>query len=320
MTTTPTLTDTPTNSGAVSRTTHWILVANVWAQTLILVTGAVVRLTSSGLGCPTWPTCTGDSWVPITGQRQGWHKYIEFGNRTLTGVLIVVAICALGAVWWDVRYGKTRRTGLVWLAAVPLLGTFAQAVLGGITVLTKLNPITVSAHFLLSIAIVYASVVLQLRADETGDGPITLTVHRVIRAVAWVLLALGAAVVTLGVVVTGSGPHAGDAVAARYPFDQRIVAWFHADVVLFFVGLLIGVVVCLYVTNAPQVVRTRAWYVVIIAVAQGAIGYSQWFSGLPVALVTLHVLGAGVLWVFLVRFVFSTRTRGAVEAAPAHAA
>ena len=295
--------------------THWILVANVWAQTAILVTGAVVRLTSSGLGCPTWPTCTGSSWVPVTGQSQGWHKYIEFGNRTLTGVLIIIAICALGAVAWDVLYEKTGRKGLVWLAAIPLLGTLAQAVLGGITVLTKLNPYTVSAHFLLSMVIVYASVVLQLRADETGDGPIALTVHKVIRTASWVLLTVGAIVITMGVITTGSGPHAGDSVAARYHFDQRVVAWFHADIVLFFLGLLVGVIISLYVTNAPDRVRTRAWYLVIIAVAQGIIGYSQWFSGLPVALVTLHVLGAGVLWVFLVRFVFSTRTRGAVEAA-----
>jgi cytochrome c oxidase assembly protein subunit 15 len=303
---------TATNSGAVSRLTHWILVANVWAQTLILVTGAVVRLTSSGLGCPTWPTCTGSSWVPISGQVQGWHKYIEFGNRMLTGVLIVVAIAALVAVWWH----KPKRKVLLWLAVVPLLGTFAQAVLGGITVRTHLNPWTVSAHFLVSIAIVYASVVLQIRGDEDSDGPIRLTVHPIVRTASWALLAIGGMVVVLGVVTTGSGPHAGDKVAARFGFDQRIVAWFHADVVLFFLGLLIGVVISLYVTNAPDIVKRRAGYIVIIAIAQGTIGYTQWFTGLPEALVAMHVAGAGLLWVFLVRYVLTTRTRN-LELEPA---
>jgi cytochrome c oxidase assembly protein subunit 15 len=245
--------------------------------------------------------------VPISGQVQGWHKYIEFGNRMLTGVLIVVAIAALVAVWWH----KPKRKVLLWLAVVPLLGTFAQAVLGGITVRTHLNPWTVSAHFLVSIAIVYASVVLQMRGDESSDGPIRLTVHPLVRTASWALLAIGALVVVLGVVTTGSGPHAGDKVAARFALDQRIVAWFHADVVLFFLGLLIGVVISLYVTNAPDIVKRRAGYIVIIAIAQGTIGYTQWFTGLPEALVAMHVAGAGLLWVSLVRYVLTTRTRDA---------
>ncbi len=290
---------------------------NVWVQAFILFSGAVVRLTSSGLGCPTWPTCTGSSWVPVAGQSQGWHKLVEFTNRTLTGVLFVVAIAAFVAVIWHSKVHKHHRPVLIWLAAVPLVGTVIQAVLGGITVLTHLNPWTVSAHFLVSIAIVYAAVVLQIRGDEDGDGPIRLTVQPILRAAAWALVAIGSLVVVLGVVTTGSGPHAGDAIAARYALDQRIVAWFHADVVLFFCGLLIGVLIALYVTSSPDVVRQRAWYLVIIAAIQGTIGYTQWFTGLPVVLVAMHVAGAACLWVFLVRFMLSTRTRNAVDSEPA---
>ena len=299
--------------GAVNRPIHWILVANVWAQSLILLSGAVVRLTSSGLGCPTWPTCTGNSWIPVAGQVQGWHKYVEFTNRTLTGVLIVIAFVAFGAVVFHVFTRQPRRTVLVWLAAVPLFGTFVQAVLGGITVLTKLNPWTVSAHFLVSITIVFFTVTLQIRADETGDGPLVLTVHPIVRKASIFLTCVGGFIVLLGVVTTGSGPHAGDKVAARFHFDQRVVAWFHADTVLFFLGLLIGIIIALYVTDAPDVVRRRAWYIVIIACGQGAIGYTQWFTGLPEALVAMHVAGATLLWVFLTRYLLSTRSRTAVD-------
>jgi heme a synthase len=299
----------PLTPGRVPRWTHWVLVVNVIVQAGILVTGAVVRVTSSGLGCPTWPTCTGSSWFPVAHQKQGWHKYVEYTNRDLTFVLVAVAALAFVAVWWHVRSTQPKRRALFWLGTVPIIGTVLQAILGGITVLLKLNPWTVSAHFLLSIALVYVAVVLQYRADEDGDGPISLTVHPAVRKAAWAVTGVGALVILLGVVTTGSGPHSGDAIAARFPLDQRVVAWFHADIVLLFVGLFLGVLLALYVTNAPALAKQRAWYVVIMVGVQATIGYTQWFTGLPEALVIMHVAGAATLWVLLVRFLLTTRTR-----------
>jgi len=300
------------------RSTPWarrIFIANLVAQMAIIVTGAVVRLTGSGLGCPTWPECVEGSYVPTSRQEESWHKYVEFGNRLLTFVLVLLAVAAVVAVLVDRRRrlgsGGPPRWGLVALACIPLLGTVAQAILGGVTVLTGLHPTTVAAHFLVSMAIVAGCVALVLRSADPGDQPVTLLVRREVRWLTWLLIAVVGIVVVLGVITTGSGPHSGDAQAEhRFSFDPRTVAWLHADAVLFFLGLLVALLLALRLTDAPGRVRRSAWILLAVALAQGAIGYLQYFTGLPIILVGMHVLGAVCLWVAALWVLGVQRTRG----------
>jgi cytochrome c oxidase assembly protein subunit 15 len=280
-----------------SRLVNGLAVANLVAQVAIVVTGGLVRLTGSGLGCPTWPQCVPGSYTPVVEQAEGYHKNIEFGNRLLTFVLTVIAVATAVAVW---RYAGGRRTGgraerrLVVLGVLPLLGVVAQAVLGGITVRMTLHPATVAAHFLLSMVLVAASTVLVLALREP-----LVWLRRPRREVSWLAAALAvtaAAVLVLGTVVTGSGPHSGDAdEPARFGFDPRTVSWLHADVVWLFVGLVAALLLTLRLVEAPPAAMRRAWWLAGITVAQGAIGYVQYATDLPVALVVLHMLGAGVL-------------------------
>ncbi len=300
-----------------------VFIANLVVQVGIIVTGAVVRLTGSGLGCPTWPECVEGSYVPVSRQEESWHKYVEFGNRMLTFVLVVAAIAAIGAALWDRRArkvaGLTARPVILALAFIPFVGTFAQAILGGITVRTGLDPATVSAHFLLSMALIAGCVVLVVRASDPGDRPVVHLVPAAARWLAYSLVAVSAVVVILGVLVTGSGPHSGDAKSEnRYPFDPRTISWLHADVVLLFLGLTIGLLVLLAVINGPRAGVRRTSLLLGIAVAQGIVGYTQYFAGLPAVLVTIHVLGAGLVWVAVLFIPASLRTRGTpIEAANA---
>ena len=294
------------NSGAVSTVTSRILLLNVVAQAAIVVTGGLVRLTGSGLGCPTWPECVPGSYTPVAYQEQQWHKYVEFGNRLLTFALVAIAVVTFIAVW---RHRPHRRP-LLLLAAVPFLGTFGQAVLGGITVITGLNPWLVASHLLLSMVLIAAAVVLYVRGNENGDGAITLNVAPAIRALAWALVVVSGCVVFVGSIVTGSGPHSGDAGAStRFPFDVRSVAWLHADLVLLLMGLIVGIVVALIATSAPQRVRTRALWVLGIALGQGALGYAQYFAGVPWVAVLIHLLGATLVWIAVIALLMSTRER-----------
>lgn len=299
-----------------SRTVRGIFIANLVAQCAIVVTGAIVRLTGSGLGCPTWPECVEGSYTPTARQSQEWHKYVEFGNRLLTFILVVLAIAAIIAALIDARSrrrsGAPRRPVLIVLACIPLIGTFAQAVLGGITVLTGLHPATVSAHFLLSMAIIAGSVSLVVRSGDAGERPLVRLVPPAVTGLAWSLTAVSALVVILGVLVTGSGPHSGDAESEnRFSLDPRMISWLHADVVLLFLGLLVGLIVALHVTGAPLRGRRRAWLLLGIAVAQGALGYTQYFTGLPEVLVMIHVLGSTLVWTAALFIPPALRTRGA---------
>ncbi|MFP5345695.1 MAG: COX15/CtaA family protein [Actinomycetes bacterium] len=283
--------------------TRRILLLNVVAQVGIVLTGGLVRLTGSGLGCPTWPQCVPGSYTPVVHQAQGFHKYIEFGNRTLTSVVSITALLALVAAW---RLGR-RRLRLV--AVLPLLGVALQAAIGGVTVLTGLNPATVALHFLVSMLLVAVSVLLLLRAQE-GDARPRPVVPAPARHLAAVLAAVGAVVLVLGTVVTGSGPHSGDAdTPARFPLDPRTVSWLHADLVLLFLGLLAGLLVALALVKAPAVVQRRARWVLGVALAQGLVGYVQYFTGLPEMLVLVHMLGASLLVVTLTALLVSLRRR-----------
>ena len=282
-----------------------VMLTNLVLEVGIVVTGGLVRLTGSGLGCPTWPQCVPGSFTPVPHQAQGIHKLIEFGNRTLTGVVVVAAVAVILAAW---KLAPGRRA-LLWLSTLPLLGVVAQAVLGGLTVLTGLNPALVASHFLLSMVIVAISTLLLHRACE-GDAPPAPVVRREVGLLARVTVALGAVVLVLGTVVTGSGPHSGDAThPTRFGFDPRSVSWLHADAVMLFTGLVVAMLVAVRMVDGPERAR-RAWLaVLVVTLAQGVIGYVQYFTGLPEAVVALHMLGASLLVVVLTRGLLTLRTR-----------
>jgi cytochrome c oxidase assembly protein subunit 15 len=298
--------------------------ANLVAQIGIVVTGGLVRLTGSGLGCPTWPECVEGSLVPVEGQPEAFRKWIEFGNRMLTFVLVVLAIAAIVAALrmrarWRAE-GSAVRVPILWLAAIPLLGTVAQAVLGGITVVTGLHPATVGAHFLLSMLIIAGCVVLVHRAAEPGDKPLTRLVRAEVRGMSIALVIVSAVVIVLGTTVTGTGPHGGDAdLTERLPFDLRTVAWLHADAVLLFVGLIVGMWLVLRVTNGPERARWWSHFLMALAIVQGVVGYTQWFAGVPWLLVAVHMLLACLVWVATLKLHLSLRSRGLEPASPAPA-
>jgi cytochrome c oxidase assembly protein subunit 15 len=299
-----------TLSGAVQlpRRTGLVLMVNVVAQVGIVVTGGLVRLTGSGLGCPTWPQCVPGSYVPVAHQEQGIHKYIEFGNRTLTGVVGLTALAALVAVWLVVRNaGRPRR--LVALAALPLVGVAVQAVLGGITVRTHLSPETVAAHFLVSALIIVASFAT-LERMRRPDGPAAWVVRPELQWLGTGLAVLTAVVILLGTIVTGSGPHSGDAEApARFALDPRSMSWLHADAVLLWFGLLLALLVAMRLTEATRRAQRAALLPLAVGLVQGVIGYAQYFTGLPVVAVMLHMLGACLLVVAVTRLVLALRER-----------
>ncbi|KGN42771.1 cytochrome oxidase assembly protein [Knoellia aerolata DSM 18566] len=280
-----------------------VLLANLVAQVGIIVTGGLVRLTGSGLGCPTWPECVPGSYVPVQEQAEGFHKVIEFGNRTLTGALGIIAVLAVVAVW---RWTPVRRLKVA--AVTVLVGVVFQALLGGVTVLTELHPVTVSAHFLVSAGLVAAAAYLWFARHE-GEGEPRLLVPEVVRRVAWVTCGVGAVVLTLGTVVTGSGPHSGDADApARFGFDPRTISWLHADAVMLFVGLVVAVWLATRLSSAPTSVATAWRDVLLVTLGQGAIGYVQYLTDLPEVLVLAHMLGAALLVVALTRGVLALRS------------
>ena len=289
--------------------------ANLVAQIGIVVTGGLVRLTGSGLGCPTWPECVDGSLVPTSRQEESWHKMIEFGNRLLTFVLAALAIAAiLGALAWARKLrkdGAPSRRPITLLAAVPLVGTVVQAVLGGITVLTGLHPAIVAAHFLLSIVLIGACVVLVDRAHCPADQPVQFRVRSEVRWLANALIGVAAIVIVIGTVVTGSGPNSGDAdVTHRFGFDQRLVAWLHADAVLLFVGLIIGMLLLLHVLHAAAGIRRAGWILAGVVALNGLVGYAQLFAGLPWAFVATHMLLACLVWVATLRLRLAMTNRG----------
>jgi heme a synthase len=280
-----------------------LLYANLIAQSGIILTGAIVRLTGSGLGCPTWPQCAEGSFTPTAAQAEGFHKWIEFGNRLLTFVLAGIAIAVL--IYGIKKFRDNR--ALLLLSIAPLVGTVFQAVLGGITVLTQLNPFTVMAHFLVSILLVALAVTLIWKAENPQPTVASRTLPATGHYLVQTTFGVGLIVIILGTITTGSGPHSGDTEAARFNLDVRNMAWLHADAVWLFMGLLIGSLVLTKVVKASGVLIKNLQIVLIISLIQGFVGYSQWFSGLPWALVAVHVALAVILWIFLTRAYLSTR-------------
>jgi heme a synthase len=299
------------------RTISRVALANAVANGLIVVTGGAVRLTGSGLGCPTWPNCTDASFVPT--EELAGHGLIEFGNRTLTGVLGVIALATLVVVW------RSPRRDLRPLAVLGFLGIPVQAALGGVTVLTGLNPWTVAAHFLLSAVLVALTTVLWLRSREPGVGqPL---VRRPFALLVTGIAATTAAVLVLGTVVTGSGPHSGDLAedadgalrVDRMGFDPELVSQLHADVVFLLIGLTVALLVALYATDTAGRTRRAARDLLVVQVLQGVVGYVQYFLHLPAVLVLVHMLGAVLVTAYTARLVWSVRGPASelpLEAAP----
>jgi cytochrome c oxidase assembly protein subunit 15 len=272
-----------------------IYTALVILQVGIILTGGAVRLTGSGLGCPTWPQCVSGSIAPVPHQAQGTlHSWIEFGNRLLTVLLVIAIIAAvIGAFRWGKGRGDWKMIRL--LALTQIVGIVAQIVLGGITVLTKLNPFTVSAHFLLSIALIPPTLSLRERIYAKARTDVLPTTRLLIRSVT--LLSL--IVITLGTVVTGSGPHAGDIQAKRYHIDPRTISWIHADAVIALIGLTIALFLVIKVSEPLPIqsfIGKKVLLFLAICLGQGLIGYIQYFTHLPEALVAAHLLGAGLIW------------------------
>ncbi|MGH8892372.1 MAG: COX15/CtaA family protein [Actinomycetes bacterium] len=276
-------------------------------NTVIVVTGGAVRLTASGLGCPTVPKCTETSMV-VT-REMGVHGAIEFGNRLLTFVLAAAVVAALVTAW------RARRRDLVGFAGLLLAGIAGQALLGAVTVLTGLNPVTVMAHFLVSMALIAVAVLAYARAGD-GAAPAPVGVRRDVRAGAWLLTAAVAATLVVGTVVTGTGPHSGDKQAAdRLPFDLETVSQLHADLVFLVVGLSVGMLVAVRAADAPAPLPRRMLTLLAVVVGQGLVGYVQYVTDLPVALVGVHVLGACLVWIATLRVLLAALP--ALSAGPA---
>jgi len=270
----------------------------LFLQAGLILTGGAVRLTGSGLGCPTWPECTPGSYTPVPNQAEGaLHAWIEFGNRLLTFGLVAISLIVLAHVL------ITKRRDLRLLAAGQLIGILGQGVLGGITVLTDLHPLPVAGHLLLSIILVAAAVSLYDRREVPVEK--IKQSDKLVSLLSKSHIALTFIVIVLGTLVTGSGPHAGDEQARRFGFDIRTVAILHADAVIALFGLTLALAVAL---RTNKVVLKKIYIFTFIALAQGAIGYIQYFTGIPEILVAAHLLGATLVWVaaWRLRLVFIT--------------
>jgi heme A synthase len=331
-----------------------------------IVTGAAVRLSASGLGCPDWPECTRQSLVAASSKGDSLtHAWVEFGNRLFVTLVMITSVIVLVAAWRYARGARPRGApavdgmrsrapqpepgappgaspraapgapagaapgqgpdvppdgtraprpgsrdgaarsdrGLIWLAAVQPAGVALQAVLGGIVVLTKLDPVTVSIHFLASIAILGAAVALYARFADP-DWPPGMTVRSDLRWLSAGLVAVTGLMLAAGTVVTGTGPLAGAASVPRYHLPLTGVTQFHADIGWLLGGLTVATLIALRAAKPPPAAVRRGWILFGLILSQGVIGYAQYFSGLPAGLVWVHVLGATLIWIAALRLFF----------------
>jgi cytochrome c oxidase assembly protein subunit 15 len=258
------------------------------ALVIIIVTGAAVRLTGSGLGCPDWPTCANNRVVaPVS-----YHAMVEFVNRVFTGIVsVAVIVAALGSL-----ARRPRRRDLTYLSLGLVAGVFAQVLLGGLTVRSKLTPPVVMAHFLLSMVLVANAVVLRRRAGR-DDADAGQSVRSPLRSASRVLVAVAAVVIVTGTIVTGAGPHGGDEHVRRLGFAVPTVARIHGVSELVLLALTLALVWMARRRQAPAAVIEALNTLVLVEVAQGFIGYMQYLLGVPELLVGVHVLGAVLVWV-----------------------
>ncbi|MEU0075106.1 COX15/CtaA family protein [Streptomyces sp. NPDC006332] len=290
------------------RTVRRAALAALVMSVVIVVTGGAVRLTGSGLGCPTWPKCTDNSLTATS--EMGFHGAIEFGNRMLTYVL-----CA--AVGWAIiaaRSQKPYRRGLTRLGWAQFWVVMSNAVLGGIVVLVGLNPYTVAAHFVATSALIAIGTVMWQRTRE-GDAPPRPLVGGAVRQLVWFLIAAAVLLILVGTVVTGAGPHAGDSSEVdRMPINWETVSKVHAVLAWIVVSLTFALWFVLKAVDSPKAPLNRTRDLFLILLAQGVIGYVQYFTDLPELLVGLHMLGSALVWIAVLRVLLALRERTQAEA------
>ncbi|MDH6576592.1 COX15/CtaA family protein [Kitasatospora sp. MAP5-34] len=281
---------------------------------VIVVTGGAVRLTGSGLGCTTWPKCTGESLVPTP--KMGIYGVIEFTNRMLTYVL-----CA--AVGWAILAARSHKP---WRRTLTKLGwaqfwlVMSNAVLGGITTLTGLNPYVVALHLIAAMGLVWVAVLMWERSKE-GDGPAQPVVSQPLIQLSRVLVTATGLLVVAGTLVTGAGHHPGAFTdlkhpVPRIPLDYDRLAQAHADLAFITVGLSLAVIFAFAAVKAPPAARARARELFVVLLAQGLLGFVQYFTNVPEILVGIHMLGATLVWIAALRIPLALRQRPE-EPAPA---
>lgn len=279
----------------ITPTTHRLAIASLVSQIGIIVTGGAVRLTKSGLGCDSWPNCTPGTMTPVP--ESGIHGIIEFGNRTLTFVLVAIAVATILSVW-----GARKQHRTIFLLSLGLLAIIPiQAVIGGITVWTQLNPWVVSLHFLASAFLVCMATLLVnrtgLAAHPRPGGISGGSVDATQRLLGWAILILASLAVIFGTIVTGTGPHAGDAKAPRHDFNPDLVTRIHVVPVYLLIAATLVALFLAYRRTAPVYLRHGLVWLVVVILVQGGIGYTQHFTGLPIWLVLTHMLGSALLMV-----------------------
>ena len=271
------------------RLLRWFALAAIVTNVVIVATGGVVRVTGSGLGCIDWPTCDGTNIAPVAGgDHAGWQAAVEFGNRLLTFPVLAAAVLT----WWQVRRTRPHTATVEYLAWVLPLGVIAQAVVGGVTVLTGLSPYTVAAHFLLSMVLIAAAVVLH---DRVRPQAAVAPPARGVQHATTVIVLVAAVVLVLGTLVTGSGPHGGDVNAPRLGLDIRVMALAHADAVWLLIGVTAATVAVTWRSGPPRL-RSAVRLLLALQLAQGGVGYLQYWLGIPPTLVSLHIVGAALVW------------------------
>ena len=286
-----------------------LALASIIANIGIVVTGGAVRLTGSGLGCPTWPRCTEDSYV--TTPEMGIYGVIEFGNRLLTFAVGLIAL--LGVL--SALLQRPRRKILVQLSIAVFLGIPAQAIVGGFTVLTDLNPWVVGLHFLASIAVIAAAYVFW-RATFEPTETVPARVPTPLRTLTWITTVVSAAVLVVGTWVTGSGPHAGDQDAKRNNLDPESISQVHVDLVFLLLGLSVALWFAFRAVGATDAARA-ALVLVAVELGQGLIGFVQYFTHLPGILVGAHMLGSCLVWLATLAVLWATRTPRPAATGPA---
>jgi len=297
---------------AYTRLTRFAL----WALAAIVVTGVAVRLTGSGLGCEDWPTCSEDRFVPDL----EYHALVEFVNRLFTGVVAIAVIAAVLGSWRR----RPRRTDLILLSLGLVAGVLAQVGLGALLVLSELDPRFTMGHFLLSMVLLWNAAVLDSRACNDAEagapgGPIRSGSGErppdgTTRLMLWAVLVVGGALLVTGTLVTGAGPHAGDSRAERLPLLVREVARIHSIVALALLGMVVWTWWRLRAANSRGHVRMGR--IAVLLVVQGAVGYTQYFTGVPVLLVGIHVALASITWIEIVKAAHDPAAGSAKSPAP----
>ncbi|MCP2170256.1 COX15/CtaA family protein [Goodfellowiella coeruleoviolacea] len=285
-------------------------IAALVANSVVSVTGSVVRVTGSGLGCPTWPECVPGSWVPVAHpELSAFHQWVEFGNRLLFGVVgIAGALCFIAAL-----LARPRRRRVLLLSLTMPLGVVVQAVVGGITVLAGLVWWTVALHFLPSMVLIWLAALL-VKAVGEGDEPPRPLVPRPLLALRWVFVVVLYAMLVAGTLVTAAGPHGGDADTPRLELPVSSLAQLHADLLFVYLGMLVALGFTLRAVAAHTALRRSYWVLVAVVLAQGALGMVQYLAGVPEVMVVLHVLGATLVVMATTAVWVACRDRGPVPA------